>query len=174
VSGNFLTPRRSPSPVTLNFRVRPAALAFDGPAIFATSLHLTASAAVSFNLSRTTRRLHAELTVAVSVLYPCLCLLHLKAVGVTTRRHWRSCVLVWECHGGELSCRRLESIFSLLPPQSAALTLFHPGAQFICITMEGSSRLIHRVGVAGRLRHGFYLTPRETETARIPRQSRDE
>jgi hypothetical protein len=40
--------------------------------------------------------------------------------------------------------------------------------------MERSSRLIHRVGDAGRLRHGFCLTAHETETARIPRQSRDE
>jgi hypothetical protein len=56
-----------------------------------------------FNLSRTTRRLHAELTVAVSV-YPCLCLLHLKAIGVTPRRHCQSCVFAWECHGGELRC----------------------------------------------------------------------
>jgi hypothetical protein len=64
--------------------------------------------------------------------------------------------------------------FSLLPLQSASLTLLHPGACFVRIAMEGSSRLIQRVGDAGRLRHGFCLTARKTETARITRQSRDE
>jgi hypothetical protein len=64
--------------------------------------------------------------------------------------------------------------FSLLPLHGGALALFHPGAPFVCVTTAGSSRLIHRVGDAGRLWHGFCLTARKAETARITRQRPDE